>query len=223
MTVAICVTICLFFGGFFLPSEVCRWRKPCLSQLKTKKTMSKLFNNSSDWCCLMPFKRLLFTPSDVIDIGFPLLLLLVQMTPPTPPPLPTHVQKQSQTHRWLLQDLTITRGAFNQSEMPLGGASDGRGGGKELITSSQSLSLSIAPPCPYTRLLLLHLCFSMWSSTSSSTVFLFPLPPRTSYLTISRHAHREHRSTPWFHLGLLHSHPTRCVLLPLTPFSLLHV
>lgn len=67
---------------------------------------------------------------DVIEIGF-LFCPAHTLNPPLTP----------QTQRWFLQDLTITRGAFNQSGMQLGGASDGSGGRKGLITPSQSLSL----------------------------------------------------------------------------------
>lgn len=68
---------------------------------------------------------------DVIEIGF-LSHSAHRDDPPTPPP--------SQTQKRFLQDLTITRGAFNQSGMWLGGPSDGRGGRKRVITPSQSLS-----------------------------------------------------------------------------------
>ena len=68
------------------------------------------------------------------------------------PPLLSHTH--TQTQRWFLQDLTITRGAFNQSGMRLGGASDGMGGGRGVITPSQSFSpfllLPLSPP---------HFCF----------------------------------------------------------------
>ena len=64
---------------------------------------------------------------DVIEIGF----LFHPAHTDDPPP---------QTQRLFLQDLTITRGAFNQSGMQLGGPSDGRGGRKRVIPPSQSLS-----------------------------------------------------------------------------------
>lgn len=85
---------------------------------------------------------------DVIEIGF---LFYAAYRDDTPPLLSlTHTQ----TQRWFLQDLTITRGAFNQSGMRLGGASDGMGGGRGVITPSQSFSpfllLPLSPP---------HFCF----------------------------------------------------------------
>ena len=73
---------------------------------------------------------------DVIEIGF----LFYAAYSDDPPPRPSHTH--TQTQRWFLQDLTITRGAFNQSGMRLGGASDGMGGGRGVITPSPSPSLS---------------------------------------------------------------------------------
>lgn len=58
----------------------------------------------------------------------------------SPPSSSSYTHTHTQTQRWFLQDLTITRGAFNQSGMQLRGASDGRGGGKGVITPSQSFS-----------------------------------------------------------------------------------
>lgn len=120
---------------------------------------------------------------DVIEIGF-LFCPAHTLNPPLTP----------QTQRWFLQDLTITRGAFNQSGMQLGGASDGSGGRKGLITPSQSLSLvpflfvpllSLPPSLPRVPLSSLHFCFSTWSIPCdfSHRVFKQPLtslPPISS-------------------------------------------
>lgn len=97
-------------------------------------------SGSSDWCgsdCWL-LKWLLMHWLIWLKLGF-------SSSHRWPPPAlllsDTNTHAHTQTQRWFLQDLTITRGAFNQSGMQLGGASDGSGGGKEVITPSQSLSL----------------------------------------------------------------------------------
>lgn len=112
---------------------------------------------------------------DVIEIGF---LFYAANRDDPPPFFPSHTH--TQTQRWFLQDLTITRGAFNQSGMRLGGASDGMGGGRGVITPSQSFSpfllLPLSPP---------HFCFFAWSIPCDFSHRLFKQPPLLASLSFS--------------------------------------
>lgn len=140
---------------------------------------------------------------DVIQIGFS-FLTCSQRWPPTP----TKTQKQ------FLQDLTITRGAFNQSGMRLHGPSEGRGGRKRAISFSQSLTFLLLCFFP-SSVLFLFLTFAflhgyipgdfiLTIQTNPPYSAIFSFCSRASCLTISWHAHREHHSSPQFLLLALH-------------------